>query len=103
MNIYTKFYGIVPPKGQTRLCIDPWTKAFIKANGDVYLCCYKTYAGNLRDGTLDEILNSKEAQQYREGLLTGKPLTPCQGCGDKKVCSVSELQNAVLDWYEDIE
>ena len=97
---YTKVYAISPQEGQTRLCLDPWGKAFVRVNGDVHLCCYGTNVGNLRDGTLEEILNNERAMAYRKDLLTGNLKAPCKGCGNKKVCSIIELKELVADYYE---
>jgi len=95
----SKIYSIAPEEGKTRMCLDPWAKAFIRANGDVHLCCYNTNVGNLKDKTLDEVLNSDEAKAYRKGLLTGKPLSQCKICGDKSVCTTAELEQTVQEWY----
>jgi radical SAM protein with 4Fe4S-binding SPASM domain len=95
-----KVYSISPKEGETRLCLDPWGKVFIRVNGDVHLCCYNTKVGNLQDGPLDEVLNNKKAKSYREGLLTGKLQPQCGQCGDKKVCSIDELKSLVEEYYQ---
>lgn len=97
----TKVYSIDAQAGQTRMCLDPWGKAFIRVNGDVHLCCYGTNVGNLKDGSLDELMNNDKAVTYRRDLLTGELKSPCSGCGDKRVCSIGELREAVKKYYED--
>jgi radical SAM protein with 4Fe4S-binding SPASM domain len=97
----SRIYSIIPEEGKTRMCLDPWAKFFVRANGDVHLCCYGTNVGNLSKGTLDEVLNNEYAKEYRAGLLEGKPLPKCQSCGDKAVCTPEELKEKVQEWYDD--
>ncbi len=96
----SQIYSLKPQNGQTRLCIEPWAKAFIRANGDVHLCCYHTPVGSINDKPLCEVLNSEEAKSYRLGLLTGDLKPACQACGDKKLVSQEELKQAVEEWYK---
>lgn len=100
-------YSIVPPEGMTRNCIDAWAMAFVRADGGVAICCYSESVGNLKDGNLEEILNSDLAIAYRNGLLTGQLLPKCKNCPDKRVVSISVLENRVSrfldhgDWGSD--
>jgi radical SAM protein with 4Fe4S-binding SPASM domain len=94
-------YSAPLKEGETRLCIDPWAKILISANGDVNLCCYNTKVGNLRDGSLDDIINGEKSKQYRIALLSGDPLPLCAICGDKPVCSTDQLRQRVDEWYDD--
>jgi radical SAM protein with 4Fe4S-binding SPASM domain len=100
MSDESRIYSIIPEEGETRMCLDPWAKCFVRANGDVHLCCYNTNVGNLRDGSLDDVLNNDRAKAFRAGLLNGKPLPRCQTCGDKAVCSPEELKEKVQEWYD---
>lgn len=95
-----RIYSLEPQEGQTRLCIDPWAKAFIRASGEVHLCCYHTPVGSVNNKSLDEVLNSEEAKAYRLGLLTGDLKPACQLCGDKKLVSPEELKRVVEEWYK---
>lgn len=92
-------YALSVVPGQTRMCLDPWAKAFVRIGGDVHLCCYYTPVGNLATGTLSEILDSDEAKAYRQGLLTGELKPACQCCGDKRICTTQELEEKVREWY----
>ena len=95
-----RIYSIEPQEGQTRLCVDPWAKVFIRASGEVHLCCYYTPVGSIIDKPLDEVLNGEEAKSYRLGLLTGDLKPMCKLCGDKKIVSTEELKHAVEEWYQ---
>lgn len=83
----------------TRLCLDPWGKALIKANGDVWLCCNGALVGNVENQELSDVLNSQQAQDYRKGLLEGKPLPACKHCVDRRACSTEELTTMVKEYY----
>ncbi len=100
MSNPTRIYTITPKDGETRMCLDPWAKVFIRANGDVHLCCYNTNVGNLSEGTLDEVLNNETAQAYRQGLLTGNLKPACQCCGDKQACTTIDLMKKVQEWLD---
>lgn len=96
----TKLYSIDTPDGMTRKCLDAWGKCFIKANGDVWLCCNGAHVGNLHHDTLLNILNNEKSREYRQGLIEGKPLTNCKKCVDKPICTTDELMDEVKKYYE---
>lgn len=92
-------YDVLSPEsGETRMCLDPWANVVIKANGDVYFCCYHAALGNLSETPLDDIINSVDAMLCRHELLTGDLNLICQYC-EKQICSTIELQAKVEDWY----
>ncbi len=49
-------------------CNAPWVSTVIEADGTVRPCFFHAAMGNIREGSLDEILNSKEAIQFRKEL-----------------------------------
>src|ERR1700722_3372101 len=64
-------------------CNAPWVSAVVEANGDVRPCFFQRLLGNTRDGSLQEILNSPYALQFRKGLdIATDPI--CRRC----VCSL---------------
>ena len=79
----------------TRNCIDAWAMAFVRSEGDVCICCYSEPVGNLRDGSLEQVLNSTRAMEYRQGLVTGELVPKCAGCSDKQVVTVEVLHRRV--------
>lgn len=95
MTTHTIHYHGEVTAGYTRMCLDPWSKCFIKADGTVRLCCYETAVGNINDNSLDEILNNERTIAYRNGLLTGQLLPMCKICGYKPVVTVKELSSLV--------
>ena len=64
-------------------CNAPWVSAVVEAGGDVRPCFFHRPLGNTRDRALSEILNSREALQFRRNLdVAADPI--CQRC----VCSL---------------
>lgn len=85
----------VPGPGETRKCIDPWVFVYVRSSGDVDACCRGVTIGNLRDATLEEILNGPRVVTLREQLLTGKLPRDCVRCATRGVTSVEELRKQV--------
>lgn len=93
-----KRYTHVLDDGETRMCLDPWSKVFIKINGDVALCCNAPAVGSIKDTPLLEILEDDTAKAYRNGLLSGKPLHPCQVCPDRSTTTPQKLKTIVKEY-----
>lgn len=68
----------------TRLCERPFTKAYIRYNGDVVLCCedwrYRRVLGNATHDSLSDIWTGPLFQKARQQLLNKKPDIPCSVC-----------------------
>ena len=93
-------YTIAPANGQTRICLDPWSKVFVRSTGDVCMCCNAPPVGSLLDGPLDDILNSDEAISYRTGLLSGNVKDACANCPDRPCGSTEELKKHVQNYVD---
>jgi len=64
-------------------CNAPWVSAVVEAGGDVRPCFFHRSLGNIRDATLQEIVNSPRALQFRRDLdVASDPI--CRRC----VCSL---------------
>jgi Fe-coproporphyrin III synthase len=64
-------------------CNAPWVSTVIESDGSVRPCFFHRTFGNIRDGTLEDILNSEAAVQFRSQLdIPNDPI--CQRC----VCSL---------------
>jgi MoaA/NifB/PqqE/SkfB family radical SAM enzyme len=60
-------------------CNAPWVSAVVEADGTVRPCFFHRSLGNIRDGRLDDLLNSDEARSFRGGLdIRRDPI--CQRC-----------------------
>lgn len=69
---------------ESPVCNAPWVSAVIEADGTVRPCFFHKPIGNLRDGTLDQVINGEAGRAFRAGL--DMPSDPtCQNC----VCSLN--------------
>jgi MoaA/NifB/PqqE/SkfB family radical SAM enzyme len=73
--------GQVPPRAPR--CNAPWVSAVIESDGAVRPCFFHPPFGNLRSGTLVDVLNSDTAIQFRSQLDISNDAI-CQRC----VCSL---------------
>lgn len=87
---------VAPKQGETRDCLDPWAFAQIRGDWNVALCCWSGGLGKLSDGkTLEEIVSSQEAEEIRQGLLTGKLPMACKTCIDRPTTTIQALRDRV--------
>ncbi len=68
---------------QSPLCNAPWVSAVIEANGQVRPCFFHPALGSIHQSSLDEIINSPDARNFRSGLNVGEDPV-CRRC----VCSL---------------
>jgi MoaA/NifB/PqqE/SkfB family radical SAM enzyme len=79
---YAAFYGMIP--FPYKKCNAPWVSTVIEADGSVKPCFFHDTIGNIRDSSLDNILNSPEAINFRRTLnMTSNDI--CTKC----VCSLN--------------
>jgi len=66
------------------ICERPFTKSYIRCNGDVVLCCedwrYDAVLGNLEEETIEEVWTGTASRAARRALLDGRPAGPCARC-----------------------
>jgi len=79
---YSAFYGLTP--FPFKKCNAPWVSTVIEADGNVRPCFFHDVIGNIRDSSLNEILNSQTAINFRKTLDMDKNQT-CVKC----VCSLN--------------
>jgi MoaA/NifB/PqqE/SkfB family radical SAM enzyme len=87
-----------PSAGQTRMCLYPWTTAYVAATGDVFACCARgEVMGNVgREGGLDSVLANSRYRDLRRQLLTGDIQDPiCRVCTMAPAAPVADLVNRV--------
>ena len=70
-------------KHQSPRCNAPWVSAVIETDGSVRPCFFHRVIGNLRDSTLENIVNGEGGQSFRQTLQVDKNPV-CQRC----VCSL---------------
>ena len=73
-----------PPPVPIDLCERPFTKCYIKASGQVALCCedwnYQRILGNVGESSIADIWNGAKYRQLRRELLAHRPVGPCVRC-----------------------
>lgn len=79
---YAAFYGL--NAFPFKKCNAPWVSTVVEADGAVRPCFFMDTMGNIRDTSLDHILNNKEAIEFRKSLNTSTNPT-CVKC----VCSLN--------------
>lgn len=65
-NYYGAFYGL--NEFPYKKCNAPWVSAVIEADGTVRPCFFHSAIGNIHDKSLDKILNSDKAIEFRKNL-----------------------------------
>lgn len=86
--------GVVEP-GETRDCVDPWEMTFIRADGQVALCCWSKHLGNLKEQTLASLIESPAARKMRRGLLSGDLDDDCRHCPARGMTTRENLAKRV--------
>jgi MoaA/NifB/PqqE/SkfB family radical SAM enzyme len=81
-HYYAAFYGL--NAFPFKKCNAPWVSAVIEADGSVRPCFFHEAIGNIRDNEFADILNSKEAIDFRKSLNMSTNAT-CVKC----VCSLN--------------
>ncbi len=74
---YNALHGLEP--FPFKKCNAPWVSAVIEADGTVRPCFFHQSIGNIRENSLNDILNGEVAMQFRKGLDMDKNAT-CLKC-----------------------
>lgn len=70
-------------------CNAPWTSAVVESDGSVRPCFFHKAVGNVRNGSLRDVLNGAEAVEFRSRLdVANNPI--CKRC----VCALNWKQSA---------
>lgn len=74
---YAACYGLQP--FPFKKCNAPWVSTVVEADGTVRPCFFHEAVGNIRNDSLDNILNGEKAMRFRKTLDMGKNDT-CRRC-----------------------
>ena len=88
-------FNRAPGPGETRDCTDPWTLIFLRANGDVALCCQSRAIGNTGQTPLPDLLEGPAALGMRKQLLTGSLAHDCLHCAERGTTTPALLRERV--------
>lgn len=62
-------------------CAAAWTGLYLDPNGSVDFCCLaKNRLGNIRENTVQEILQSDRVKEIRASMLLDQPVPGCEAC-----------------------
>jgi MoaA/NifB/PqqE/SkfB family radical SAM enzyme len=81
-----RYYAALNGLGEfpTTVCNAPWVSSVVEADGTVRPCFFHASLGNIRDHTLEDILNAPNAVEFRRTLdVKANPI--CKTC----VCTLS--------------
>lgn len=71
-------------QAESPLCNAPWVSAVVESDGTVRPCFFHRAVGNLKDGSLEQVVNGPDALRFRAGLdVARNPI--CNRC----VCSLN--------------
>lgn len=75
----------LPTKSGKKICPLLWNHFQINHDGEVPPCCAKPFSketsfGNVDNGGIMEVINSKTAKEFRRGWIEGKPPVFCDKC-----------------------
>lgn len=87
----------------TRNCLDPWSFALCKSDGDVLPCCWHPPIGSLVEDTMDSIMSGELVKRLRRQLLSGELSNHCQNCPAREACTTEELTNSVDIYLSSVE
>src|SRR5262249_30091708 len=88
--------------GLTRVCMQPWNRVIIQADGQVLPCCYGADAiGNIATQTFEDVANGDKLVALKESLLTGRGLSPqCQNCVGEAAGTTEQLKSALQGYFD---
>ncbi len=86
-------------------CAMPWVHFHVAQNGNVTPCCQAPWGGeaklgNINEGTIQEIWNSKTFEGFRKQMLKGKPHQACSRCHEKEKMGWVSLREITNKKYE---
>lgn len=84
----------------SRFCVAPWVNISTDVNGSIRPCCryeqpsrQKQYKMSwMKDGTLDQLYNSKEMKSLREAFLRGEEPEECNWCWKEESAGVQSFR-----------
>ncbi len=86
-------------------CRQPWEEPFVSADGKVFACCVGIFAnapvGDLRLGSLREIVNGEKYRAVRSSILEGAPILPCAECLLASPATFAEFKAEIMQWQGD--
>ncbi len=82
-------------EGLTRICLQPWTRITIAADGAVFPCCLTEQPNVGYFNNPIDITNSLALRDFRKNLLTGNIPLACRVCTNAPIGTKEQLLNHV--------
>ena len=82
-------------KGRTKLCLQPWTRFTVAADGALFPCCVTDLAPVGHIGRQGEGIDGPSIRQFRQRLLVGELDPVCVHGTNAPAADTAELQAAV--------
>lgn len=83
------------PAGRTKLCLQPWTRFTVAADGALFPCCVTDMPAVGHIGRDGEGIDGPAIRDFRHRLLVGDMPAPCVECTNARSADPAELQGAV--------
>ena len=97
-------------KEQKTFCPAPWMHLHIINDGRAFACCStpiedENCFGNVKEQTLEQIMNGDKIKQFRKDMLEGKELPEaCTRCTQKEVNGLNSMRTGFNDhWYDSVK
>jgi MoaA/NifB/PqqE/SkfB family radical SAM enzyme len=84
-----------PAEGQTKLCLQPWTRFTVAADGALFPCCVTDMPAVGHIGRAGQGIDGPSIRAFRQALLVGEVPPVCRECTNAPSASTAELQHAV--------
>ena len=83
------------PARHTKLCLQPWTRFTVAADGAIFPCCVTDMPPVGHVGREGEGIDGPVIRAFRRALLQGQVPPVCEGCSNARSCDTTELEAAV--------
>ncbi len=84
-----------PAARGTKLCLQPWTRFTVAADGALFPCCVTDMPPVGHVGRDGEGIDGPAIRAFRRALLIGQVPPVCEGCSNARSCDTAELEDAV--------
>jgi hypothetical protein len=87
--------GAITPPGRTKLCLQPWTRFTVAANGALFPCCVTDMPPVGHIGIEGQGIDGPAIRDFRHRMLVGQLPSPCVACTNGPSADPAALQAAV--------
>ena len=95
--VYPGTYTVTVPKYKNTACKKLWNHLYIGTDSNVLPCCVADHRyplGNIKDQSIDSILDSDHAQKIRQWMMEGYRTKSCSSCYKNEDNNIKSLRSA---------